>query len=270
MAEALRSTLPQHLHHHLTSARELVHRHAATPISVVPTTVDALDSLLTGGLPRGQMVELIGDRSSGRFSILLAAIAATTSMGEAAALVDLGDGLDPRLAGAAGVVLERLLWIRPEHLKQAVIGAEMLLAGGFPLVVIDLGDPPVSGGRGVESTWLRLARAAQSHNAVLLVSSPYRASGTAATGVVKTTRGKPCWSETGFATPLLLGLSSQLRLEKLRGQSGTGSEAIRLWTPEAATFGLVGEGLEPSREGARPSPTQQCKIIEVPLAERIS
>ncbi len=243
MVEALRSALPEPLHRHLASARELIHQRAATPASIVPTTVDAFDDLLIGGLPRGQMVELVGDRSSGRFSTLLATLAATTGVGEAAALVDLGDGLDPRLAVQAGVVLERFLWIRPEHLKQAVVGAEMLLSGGFPLVVIDLGDPPVPGGQGVEASWLRLARSAQSHNAALLVSSPYRTSGTAAIGVVKANRGRPRWSETGFATPLLLGLSSRLSLEKLRGQQGTGNSTLHLMTPEAATFGAM-ENLE--------------------------
>jgi hypothetical protein len=236
MVEALRSALPQHLHHRLASARDLTHRHSATPASLLPTTIDAFDDLLIGGLPRGQMLELVGDRSSGRFSILLAALAATTAVGEAAALVDLGSGLDPRLAAGAGVVLERLLQIRPEHLKQAVIGAEMLLAGGFPFVAVDLGDPPVPGGRGVEASWLRLARSAQSHNAALLISSPYRVSGTAATGVVKSTRGRARWSGTALAPPLLLGLSSRLSLEKMRGQTGTGSKTLRLVTPEAATF----------------------------------
>ena len=142
----------------------------------------------------------------------------------------------------------------------------MLLAGGFPLVIVDLGSPPVPGGRGVEATWLRLARAAQSHDAILLVSSPYRASGTAALGVVKATRGRPRWSSNGLAPRLLLGLSSRLDLEKLRGHQGTRSETLQLTTPEAAAF--VGEGLAPSpgpieaaglcagrREGARPSLT---------------
>ena len=146
-------------------------------------------------------MELIGERSSGRFSTVLATLAATTTAGEAVALVDLGDGLDPRIAAAAGVDLERLLWVRPPHLKKALVSAEMLLAGGFPLVIIDLGNPPVPGGRGVEAAWLRLARAAQSHDAVLLVSSPYRASGTAATGVVKAMRGRPRWSSKGSGTP---------------------------------------------------------------------
>lgn len=236
MLEALRSALPQQLHHHLASARELAHRHATNPSPVLPTTVRGLDDLLTGGLPRGHMVELIGQRSSGRFSILLATLAAATRRGEAAALVDLGDAFDPRLAAAADVVLERLLWVRPEHLRQAVIGAEILLSGGFPLVVVDLGDPPVPGGRGVEASWLRLARTAESHDATLLVSTPYRASGTAAAGIVKASQGRPQWSAAGTSLPLLAGLSSRLQLEKLRGSAGTGSRGLHLSTPEAAIF----------------------------------
>lgn len=262
MIEALRSALPQHLQNHLASARELAHRHAAAPTSAFSTTVDSFDALLAGGLHRGQMVELIGERSSGRFSTVLAIIAATTTMGEAAALVDLGDGLDPQTAAAVGVDLERLLWVRPQHLKKAMISAEMLLAGGFPLVIVDLGNPPVPGGRGAEAAWLRLARSAQSHDAVLLVSSPYRASGTAAIGVVKATHGRPRWSSNGLAPHLLLGLSSRLTLEKLRGHQGTRHDTLRLMTPEAAAFRSSGDRPPPllhsstAREGTRPSPTK--------------
>jgi len=255
MVGALRSALPQHLQQHLASARELAHRHATTPTSSLSTTVDAFDDLLTGGLHRGQMVELIGERSSGRFSTVLAAIAATTTMGEAAALVDLGDGLDPQTAVAVGVDLERLLWVRPQHLKKAMVSAEMLLAGGFPLVIIDLGNPPVPGGRGVEAAWLRLARSAQNHDAVLLVSSPYRASGTAAIGVIKATRGRPRWSGNGLAPRLLLGLSSQLTLKKLRGYQGTREETLHLMTPEAATFARAGTSPAPTKATVSPTPT---------------
>ena len=82
----------------------------------------ALDRLLDGGLPRGQLVELVGGRSSGRFSTLLAVLAAATSTGEAAALVDLGDGLDPVAALMLGTDLQRLLWLRPTTLKDALAG----------------------------------------------------------------------------------------------------------------------------------------------------
>jgi hypothetical protein len=182
-------------------------------------TFPALDELLGGGLPRGKLVEMIGARSSGRFSIVLAAIAAATAAGEAAALVDLGDGLDPEAAAALGADLRRLLWLRPSTLKQALAGAEVLLGGGFPMVVLDLGNPPVRGGRGVEAGWLRLARAAQAQGAALLVASPYRVSGTAAAAVLRAARGRARWQgAAGGPCWLLDGLSCQVTLEKCRGR----------------------------------------------------
>jgi len=191
-------------------------------------TFPGLDELLGGGLPRGKLVEMIGARSSGRFSAVLATLAAATMAGEAAALVDLGDGLDPQAAAALGLDLRRLLWLRPTLLKQALAGAEMLLGGGFPLVVLDLGNPPVRGGRGAEAGWLRLARTAQAQGAALLVASPYRVSGTAAAVVLQAARGRPCWhgwhgrhgwDETSEASPWLLdGLSCRVTLEKCRGR----------------------------------------------------
>jgi hypothetical protein len=182
-------------------------------------TFPALDELLGGGLPRGKLVEMIGARSSGRLSIVLAAIAAATAAGEAAALVDLGDGLDPEAAVALGADLRRLLWLRPGTLKQALAGAEILLGGGFPMVVLDLGNPPLRGGRGREAGWLRLARAAQAQGAALLVASPYRVSGTAAAAVLQAVRGRARWQgAAGGPSWLLDGLSCQVTLEKCRGR----------------------------------------------------
>src|SRR5450432_2469303 len=102
------------------------------------TSADPLARLL-GGLPRGKLVEIVGRRTSGRHSLALAALASATSAGELAALVDPGDHFDPQSAEAAGVDLERVLWVRPAKLKAALASAEMLLATGFPLVVADLG-----------------------------------------------------------------------------------------------------------------------------------
>ncbi len=183
------------------------------------TAVPALDELLAGGLPRGKLVEMVGARSSGRFSAVLATLAAATAAGEAAALVDLGDGLDPQAAATLGMDLRRLLWLRPVSLKQALVCAEVLLGGGFPLVVLDLGSPPVRGGRGGEAGWVRLARAAQAHRAALLVASPYRMSGTAAALVLQAARGRVLWLGAAGRGPRLLdGLSCQLALEKSRGR----------------------------------------------------
>jgi hypothetical protein len=67
---------------------------------------------LTGGLPRGALTEICGQPSSGRSSLLLAALAETTRRQEICALVDTSDSFDPASAAAAGIDLERLLWIR--------------------------------------------------------------------------------------------------------------------------------------------------------------
>jgi hypothetical protein len=254
----LRAALPEGLRGQIRSARELDRElRDAAGEGAFPTAVPVLDRLLAGGLPRGQLVELVGSRTSGRFSLLLAALAAATGVGEAAALVDLGDGLDPETASGLGVDLERLLWVRPARLKDALAATEMLLAGGFPLVALDLGAPPVRGGRGVEAAWLRLARTARAHDAALLVGSPYRVSGTAAAMVLKAAHGRAAWRGGGFSPCLLDGFASRIELEKCRGRLPGQAEELRLTVAElprpAAPPRLPARPAMPAaREQARP------------------
>ena len=216
----------------LRSGRDLARRRSTTPPArPLPTGLPCLDRLLEGGLPRGRLVELIGRRSSGRFAAVLAILAAATGRGQPAALIDLGSGLEPAAMAAAGACLERLLWVRPQRLRQAALATEMLLATGFPLVVLDLGSPPVPGGRGSQAVWLRLARASLDREAALLVTSPYRASGTAAAVVLVAGRARPVWDGRGHAPRLLVGLRSRLTLEKRRdGQRSRPPEALALRT----------------------------------------
>jgi recombination protein RecA len=78
---------------------------------MVSSGIAALDEL-TGGWPLGTLSELFGPASSGRTSVLLAALAAATARGEACALIDAGDAFDPESAAGAGVDLKKLLWVR--------------------------------------------------------------------------------------------------------------------------------------------------------------
>ncbi len=144
--------------------------------------------------------------------------------------MDLGDSFDPQAAEAAGARLDRLLWVRPDRLKEALISTEMLLSTGFPMVILDLGQPPIPGGRGAEAFWMRLARAAEARSSALFVSSPYRVSGTAAAAVVKALPARAIWYDrTPRAPRLLLGARSGLALEKLHGQGTERSiEPLRL------------------------------------------
>jgi hypothetical protein len=182
----------------------------------IPTTLTPFDTLLGGGLPRGKMVELTGRRATGRFSIVISALAAATSMGEAAVLVDLGDHLDPRLAEEDGVDLRRLLWIRPKTLKEAVMSVEMITATGFQLVVLDVGLHPIKSRRVPEAAWVRLARTAEAHGAAMLISTPYPLTGTASEAVIVAERSRSKWLGKGNAPRVLAAASTELRLEKHR------------------------------------------------------
>ena len=81
-------------------------------VEVRPSGVTELDVVLGGGFPRGSLVELCGPASSGRTSLAFSLLAQATERQEACAYVDVSDSLDPISLAAAGVELQRLLWIR--------------------------------------------------------------------------------------------------------------------------------------------------------------
>ena len=56
--------------------------------AAIAIDIAALDACLRGGLPRGQLSEIVGSASSGRTALVLQTIAASTRRGEIAALVD--------------------------------------------------------------------------------------------------------------------------------------------------------------------------------------
>ncbi|MEO8217932.1 MAG: hypothetical protein ABI718_12695 [Acidobacteriota bacterium] len=219
---------------HLSSAAELSRSLEKTRrTEPVLTTLTGIDQLLGGGLSRGKLTEIAGNRSGGRFSAIIATVAAVTSSGEAAALVDLGDHFDPQLAEAAGVELPRLLWVRPQRLKDAVACAEMLIHTGFQLVVLDLGMHPVRGARVPEAAWVRLARAAEGSGTALIVSSPYPISRTASDAVLSAKRAHIFWQGSGQTPRILTGTSSLLTLEKHRHRRPGGIAGMRLLTSDA-------------------------------------
>ncbi|MEL7060949.1 MAG: hypothetical protein AAGN46_13080 [Acidobacteriota bacterium] len=209
--------VPADFARHLRTGRQLqrAQREAADDDRLLTAT--PLDDLV-GGLERGALTEVVGRAGSGRFSLVLSALAAVTGAGEAAALVDLGDGLDPRLAERVGVDLARLLWARPRTIKEALAATEAILDVAMPLVVLELGLPPVAGGRGAEAFWLRLGRAAEARRVALFVSAPYRVSGTAARVVLETWRPRAAWLGRGLEPRLIDGLTGRLEVAKNVGR----------------------------------------------------
>jgi hypothetical protein len=137
---------------------------------MVRTGVHEVDAA-TGGLPRGCLTEIHGAASSGRTSLLLSVLAEATGREDACALVDAEDAFDPVRAAAAGVRLNRLLWVRCAHnAEQALQAADLLIqGGGFGLVAMDLGDTPPETARRISLTsWFRLRRAVENTPTVFL------------------------------------------------------------------------------------------------------
>ena len=175
---------------------------------VSPTGVAEVDTL-AGGLPQGCLTEIYGPASSGRTSLMLAAMAQATGRQEVCALVDAADAFDPESAAAAGVSLERLLWVRcggcAEHaLKAADL---MVQGGGFGLVVMDLADTPVAVARRISLTsWFRLRRAVEHTPTVILVVEQQPLAKTCASLLLEMRRDKAVWSGAPGCSQLLRGI----------------------------------------------------------------
>ncbi|HSY50192.1 MAG TPA: hypothetical protein VLC46_15360 [Thermoanaerobaculia bacterium] len=211
----LRASLESSVAAKLTSGSELIRAVARQRREeILPTTIEPLDALLGGGLARGKVTEIAGRGT--RFSIVIAVLAAATSIGEAAALIDAGDSFDPQLAETAGVDLRRLLWVRPHTMKETVTAAEMIGATGFQLVIIDMGSRRPPGRRAPDATWVRLARVAESHGATILVSAPYALTGTTSEAMVLAHTPHARWLGRGKAPRVLAGIETRLKLEKHR------------------------------------------------------
>jgi hypothetical protein len=210
----LRAGLEASIAARLTSGSELVRSlDRRRREESLPTTIAAIDTLLGGGLARGKVTEMAGRGL--RFSVVMASLAAATSIGEAATLIDVGDHFDPQIGAAAGIDLQRLLWVRPKTMKQAAAAVEMLAATGFQLVVLDAGLPPLRG-RIPDAGWVRLARTAEAHGTALFVSSPYALTGTTSEAMIVMGRPVAQWIGGGAEPRILAGFETTVRLEKHR------------------------------------------------------
>jgi hypothetical protein len=173
----------------LLRARKLDVTLTATPGGAVPpperfapTGCTSLDEALGGGLRRGHLSEMTGTPSSGRSTLAAQVLTAATKRGEAVALVDTYDTFDPASAAAHGLLLSRLLWVRPStrleagdrDAPRALKAFSLILqAGGFGLVILDLADVPSAALRRFPlTTWMRIARIIEgSDTAAVIVGS---------------------------------------------------------------------------------------------------
>lgn len=147
--------------------------HEKTAVETLSTGIEEIDAL-TGGLPRGSISEFFGPASSGRTSLMYSLLAHATRHEETCALVDINDVFAPTAAVSAGIDFDRLLWVRcAGNLEHAFKAADLLLhAGGFGLVILDLGDVAGKDARRIISSWwYRFRRTVEDRPSVLAVIS---------------------------------------------------------------------------------------------------
>ena len=238
----------------ITSASHLEIRPSPETASSGIRQVDAL----TGGLPRGCLTEVSGADSSGRTSLMLSALAAATRREEICALIDVSDAFDPYSAAAAGVDLDRLLWVRcgshaqgsalsrrrrqpaslqewerrrmEDPVEQALRATDLLLqSSGFGMVVIDLaGTAPKMARRIPLTTWFRFRRAVENTPAILLVIGVEfctQSCASLAVALKKTSRQSPKLSRQSPVVSRQQEFSSQFSLHRNEECSPHGREA---------------------------------------------
>jgi hypothetical protein len=226
----------------------------------MPTGLTMLDQQLGGGLPLGHFSEVVGPRSSGRTSLLMAMLAVTTSRGELAALVDTFDMLDVESMAAAGVRLDRLLWVRGETstsafppatagrrqpgadraIERALKATNLVLqAGGMSLVALDLADAPIQALRRIPmTTWLRLQRVIEGQPTAAVVTGTVPMSRSAGGVTLALTRDSGLGTrgsedsrrdsgsgirDSGLGNAPFPGIDSDVRIQRARLVPGMGA-----------------------------------------------
>ena len=108
-------------------------------IDFIPTGSINLDLALgIGGYPKGRIIEIYGQESSGKTTLTLHAIAEEQNKGGTAAFIDAEHSFDPTYAESLGVDLEKLIISQPDNGEQALEIADRLSRSGkVSLIIID-------------------------------------------------------------------------------------------------------------------------------------
>jgi hypothetical protein len=140
------------------------------PAHYIATGLPQLDEALGGGLPKGNLTELLCPiRQMGSGLVLRWLVQQLSCRGLWLALIDGLDSFDP--AGLEQATLARLLWVRCQQAIQAIQAADLLLQDSqAPVVVLDLRLNPAQHLRAIpHSAWYRLQRLVDPTETALVV-----------------------------------------------------------------------------------------------------
>jgi len=212
-----------------------------------------LDAIIDGGIVHGRLSEIVGPIGSGRTTVAACFASAATRAGEIIAWIEHTRSFDPATIVAGSASLERILWASADDRRRLVPGLQgklrcghsaaifkaaetVLQAGGFGLVVIDVGVGVVS--LPPSLAW-RLARGAERSGTAVIVLAPYRICGTFAALSLKLMRLEASFNRLAPASPWLFdGLV--IRASTVRNKLGhTGVSAIICAAIEPSTPAFV-------------------------------
>ena len=111
----------------------------AEKVEVIPSGSLGLDIALgVGGYPRGRVIEIFGQVSSGKTTLTLHAIAEAQKLGGSAAFIDAEHAFDPSYAKKIGIDVDNLIISQPDNGEQALeIVDGLVRSGAVDIIVVD-------------------------------------------------------------------------------------------------------------------------------------
>jgi len=111
----------------------------AEKVEVIPSGSLGLDIALgVGGYPRGRVIEIFGQESSGKTTLTLHAIAEAQKQGGSAAFIDAEHAFDPYYAKKIGIDIDNLIVSQPDNGEQALeIVDGLVRSGAVDIIVVD-------------------------------------------------------------------------------------------------------------------------------------
>ena len=111
----------------------------AEKVEVIPSGSLGLDIALgVGGYPRGRVIEIFGQESSGKTTLTLHAIAEAQKLGGSAAFIDAEHAFDPSYAKKIGIDVDNLIISQPDNGEQALeIVDGLVRSGAVDIIVVD-------------------------------------------------------------------------------------------------------------------------------------
>ncbi len=122
------------------SAMKLGHKdNKHNQVEIISTGSLGLDIALgIGGLPKGRIIEIYGNESSGKTTLSLHVVAEAQKKGGVCAFIDAEHALDPSYAKKLGVNIDELIVSQPDSGEQALEIADTLVrSGGVDVLIVD-------------------------------------------------------------------------------------------------------------------------------------